>query len=174
MKKGGFTLIEILVVALIIGVLAAVALPKYQRFILRTKISNLAAFMRSMGAAQERYKMMNGAYTIRLAALDVGDSKCFAKPLFPDPADIPEFENNHYANYLCDGVEYSVSRHTDGINLDTNQNVEQLLIQIRGIEGPLKGFFLSFGNEFGWKMNGCGEPNNETDFCEQLLDAFNT
>ena len=61
--KRGFTLIELLVVVLIIGILSGVALPQYEKAVMKSRYSNLMATVNALGAAEELYYMANGEYT---------------------------------------------------------------------------------------------------------------
>jgi len=67
----GFTLIELLVVVLIIGILAAVALPQYQRAVDKTRMTEAIMAVEAIAKANEMYKMANGNYTNNIHDLDI-------------------------------------------------------------------------------------------------------
>lgn len=70
MKKG-FTLIELLVVVLIIGILAAVAIPQYQKTVYKSRYATLKPLANALATAQEIYYLANGSYAEKIIDLDV-------------------------------------------------------------------------------------------------------
>jgi prepilin-type N-terminal cleavage/methylation domain-containing protein len=61
-NKKGFTLIELLIVVVIIGILAAIAIPKFANTKEKAYIASMKADLRNLVTAQEAYFADNTAY----------------------------------------------------------------------------------------------------------------
>ncbi len=68
---GGFTLIELLVVVLIIGILAAIALPQYQKAVWRSRAVEVKVFAKNLQNAQAIYRLHHGVYAQDFAQMDI-------------------------------------------------------------------------------------------------------
>eukprot|EP00487_Bulimina_marginata_P010112 TRINITY_DN487_c0_g2_i1.p1 TRINITY_DN487_c0_g2~~TRINITY_DN487_c0_g2_i1.p1 ORF type:complete len:102 (-),score=13.73 TRINITY_DN487_c0_g2_i1:46-351(-) len=75
-KQQGFTLIELMIVVAIIGILAAVALPAYQDYTTRAKMSEVISFAGSAKTAVSECIISTGATTDCETNAKVGLDPC--------------------------------------------------------------------------------------------------
>ena len=73
--RRGFTLIELLIVVVIIGVLAAIAIPKFQSTKGKANAATMKSDLRNLATAQEAYFYDHLTYTTTLSALNVSLSR---------------------------------------------------------------------------------------------------
>lgn len=69
--KAAFTLIELLVVVLIIGILAAVAVPQYTQAVNKSRAVQAITMLKAIADAQEVYYLSHGDYAEDINELDV-------------------------------------------------------------------------------------------------------
>ena len=105
-RYGGFTLIELLVVVLIIGILAAVAIPQYRKAVVKAQLTQAIVNVRALYDALEIYRLENGAYPPNPAGTFV-DIDEFAEPLHIQLQKTPQFVINYQSNQY---ISYRISR----------------------------------------------------------------
>jgi type IV pilus assembly protein PilA len=89
-RKGGFTLIELMIVVAIIGILAAIAIPNFLQFQLRSKTGEGATNLAAIRTAEESYNAEFDTYLA--AALLPRSNGALNAQNFPWPASAPGFD----------------------------------------------------------------------------------
>ena len=72
--RKGFSLVELSVVVIIIGVLAAFGVPRMLKAVERSKASEAFKYLAAVRSAQERHQARQGTYVVDLAELDMDQS----------------------------------------------------------------------------------------------------
>jgi prepilin-type N-terminal cleavage/methylation domain-containing protein len=72
-RLSGFTLIELMIVVIIVGVLAAVAIPAFQSYLMRARAAEAPAFLGEIRQRQEAYRAEFGMYATAPENTPCGD-----------------------------------------------------------------------------------------------------
>ena len=94
--RNGFTLIELLIVVLIIGVLSAIALPMYQKTVLKSRFAALMPIANAMADSNEAYYLEHGNY-----ASDPQDLPVQGQSEYPTGTQLEFGSNMDYAYVLA-------------------------------------------------------------------------
>jgi len=95
----GFTLVELMITVVIVGILAAVAIPNYQNYVVKGNRAAAQAFMMDVASREKQYLLDARTYAPNLAAL---------YNVATDAAATPADVSKHYTVAIC-------------INLDSSQ-----------------------------------------------------
>lgn len=74
-RRPGFTLIELLIVMVVIGILAAMALPKFEATKGKAYYASMRSDLQNLGTAQESYFYDKSTYAMTLDSLKMSTSK---------------------------------------------------------------------------------------------------
>jgi len=73
-RHGGFTLIELLIAVTIVSILAAIAIPSYQSYLLKSRRSDAIVALSRLQLAEEKYRAAHTSYTNIPLALGVASN----------------------------------------------------------------------------------------------------
>ena len=167
-SRKGFTLFELLVTVLIIGILAAIALPQYQKVVTKSRAAQLRDAVSAMARASDRFFIMSGYRSTSFEQLDID-------------YDLQEEESSICGSSVSDGAvrrnndyEFLIGSLGDGYNQ----------VSARFASGPYKctGFSVYFAYQDYPELENkllCyerpaghysrGSKNEKGDFCEKVM-----
>ncbi len=111
----GFTLIELLVVVLIIGILSSVALPQYQKAVLKSRTAEAWTTLKNLNMAISAYCLENPnagnrslMYIKDSLSVEILDSKNFS---YTGDVDCSHINNPVYAEYKGGNAQFKLGLH---------------------------------------------------------------
>jgi type IV pilus assembly protein PilA len=122
-QKKGFTLLELMIVVAILGVLAAVAIPAYADYLIRSKISNMIAAASGLKDFVTEYRIVNGNFD----GIDPSDPEATmsnigtSDPTFLNPTisniQFAVRDDNNMAIVVCGSTEGQGTEPQDTVNI---------------------------------------------------------
>ncbi len=103
----GFTLIELMIVVAIIGILAAVAIPAYQDYVIKAKLSKVQSTMGPVKLALAMYYQENGSFPVGVTTTNLLPVDYWTSLGLPGGANMPAEVVG--ANFIITGAATTVT-----------------------------------------------------------------
>lgn len=114
-KVRGFSLVELLIVMVILGLLASLVAPQMFGKVASSKIQTAKTQMELLSTALDMYKLDVGTYPSELAALLKSEKKNWQGPYLPKEVPNDPWGNPYYFKFPGENAEYDlVSFGSDG------------------------------------------------------------
>lgn len=152
-NKKAFTLIELLVVVLIIGILAAIAVPQYQKAVLKARLHQGVSLVESIYQAQQAYYLTHGEFADDIDKLDI---------TIPTNNSCQKWQTTTVSEYECDYGSFGISDSRKNVRFTTN-NISYRKI-LEDWEIPAREIILEQGKRYCWAKK--SELARET--CKQM------
>ena len=176
MNKGesGFTLIELLVVVLIIGILAAIALPQYQKAVWHARAMELVTLTSTVSKARQAAYLEKGRWVTDVHDLDITlpiSPNCTSEIGWNEETQSPEY-CAEYGDFLNEDIIVSLNLWETGASETRDLAVTSGFFE----KGPYTGFFVfhsdptHIGVRLGkiYCIDALSEEEN-TGFCEKIM-----
>ena len=132
-RLGGFTLIELLVVVLIIGILAAMAMPQYFKAVERSRMTEAITIMDSVAKAQRRKFLQTNHYAEDFRGLDVSPKGATGDTYHTKGDPVTGAGGNGFQIYLYPGefnnAAVNAFREVNGTSTDASLQYQYTLIR---------------------------------------------
>ncbi|PCJ54589.1 MAG: prepilin-type cleavage/methylation domain-containing protein [Planctomycetota bacterium] len=128
-KQSGFSLVELTIVVVILGVLATFAVPRFMSSVEKTKATEAFSYLANIESAQARYNAERGLYSDSTSKLDIDlDTPEFFDVSAPSSANWEtEWEMKLTRNGASSGYgRYTVIFNEDGFNTSASSIPSEL------------------------------------------------
>lgn len=132
-NKKGFTLIELLVVVLILGILAAMAMPQYFKAVERSRMTEAVTLLSNISAAQQRKYLQTNRYSTTYNGLDVAPAGASGATYYTKGG-VTDGTNGNGFGVALSGTTYTdghaiATREANGASNDAGLNYQYSLIR---------------------------------------------
>jgi type IV pilus assembly protein PilA len=114
-SRKGFTLIELLIVVVIIGILAAIAIPKFANTKEKAYVASMKSDLRNLSTAEESYFADNQTYTTTQSAMNYNTSPSVTVTVSAASGTGWTASTTHSATTKTCRVQYGTTTTGDGV-----------------------------------------------------------